>query len=416
MKEQVAYAGFWRRVVAVCIDVLVLMIPQSIFGSMIAMRLASGVDPILHDYAFALIAKYSSILIAWPYFALMESSYHQATLGKKVLGIYVTDTCGNRISFSRASGRFFGRFLSAIILSIGFLMAAFTAKKQALHDILASCLVVRKSESYTASKLHSSISTDDEQFYIIAQNEIETDTKRKGLWLKAYEAHPQDENLQRAAYLHYRVDQLHGEAKSKLPANPFHLKAIDKLKHFNEHPLAGVAVLCVIGVILGVGYWLKVEIKKAKKEYNEATFGGRYDDSWTIIRAPDSGWSADRVHVECIMPMSSSDIEWQTREAFLQSVRKKYPEYISWDDDILYERMVEKYPEYIPLIAENSAFSGEKVTHKNARMVCYKGSTIHIYDDVSKWSVTFDWAGIPDPDRIFIGASQMRIYKAPRKF
>ena len=81
---------------------------------------------------------------SWLYHAGMESSRHQATLGKKALGIIVTDMNGNRISFARANGRFFGKWVSGMIMNIGYLMAAFTEKKQALHDILAGCLVVMK--------------------------------------------------------------------------------------------------------------------------------------------------------------------------------------------------------------------------------------------------------------------------------
>jgi uncharacterized RDD family membrane protein YckC len=83
-------------------------------------------------------------MLNWIYYAALESSAWQATLGKKVLGLRVTDLAGNRISFARASGRFFGMILSGMILGIGFLMAGFTARKQALHDILAGCLVLRQ--------------------------------------------------------------------------------------------------------------------------------------------------------------------------------------------------------------------------------------------------------------------------------
>ena len=62
----------------------------------------------------------------------------------RLLGLKVTDLAGNRITFARASGRFFGKILSGMILGIGFLMAGFTARKQALHDILAGCLVLRQ--------------------------------------------------------------------------------------------------------------------------------------------------------------------------------------------------------------------------------------------------------------------------------
>ena len=79
----------------------------------------------------------------WLYFALMESSSKQATLGKMALGIRVTDVNGNRIGFGRATGRHFAKILSGLILGIGFLMAAFTEKKQALHDMIAGTLVVK---------------------------------------------------------------------------------------------------------------------------------------------------------------------------------------------------------------------------------------------------------------------------------
>jgi uncharacterized RDD family membrane protein YckC len=86
------------------------------------------------------------VLVAgnWLYHTMMESSRHQATIGKMALGIKVTDLNGNRISFARANGRFFGKLLSGAIMNIGYLMAAFTVQKQALHDILAGCLVVLK--------------------------------------------------------------------------------------------------------------------------------------------------------------------------------------------------------------------------------------------------------------------------------
>jgi uncharacterized RDD family membrane protein YckC len=74
----------------------------------------------------------------------MESSSSQATIGKMLMGIKVTDMDGKRITFGRASGRFFGKVLSKLILYIGFIMAAFTEKKQGLHDILAETLVLNK--------------------------------------------------------------------------------------------------------------------------------------------------------------------------------------------------------------------------------------------------------------------------------
>ncbi|MGB8524124.1 MAG: RDD family protein, partial [Candidatus Acidiferrales bacterium] len=86
-----------------------------------------------------------SIVMMWIYYAWMESSSHQGTLGKMALGLIVTDLEGRRISFARASGRYFAKIITSLIpLGIGYMMAGFTEKKQALHDIIASCLVLRK--------------------------------------------------------------------------------------------------------------------------------------------------------------------------------------------------------------------------------------------------------------------------------
>lgn len=79
---------------------------------------------------------------AWLYFSVFESSRLQATPGKLALGIRVTDLEGNRIGFGRATGRFFSKIVSGLILDIGYIMAAFTSRKQALHDMMAGTLVI----------------------------------------------------------------------------------------------------------------------------------------------------------------------------------------------------------------------------------------------------------------------------------
>jgi uncharacterized RDD family membrane protein YckC len=84
-----------------------------------------------------------SLLINAAYYGLMESSEKQATLGKMAMGLKVTDMEGNRITLVKALIRYFGKMLSGIILFIGYLMAAFTEKKQALHDIIAGTLVLK---------------------------------------------------------------------------------------------------------------------------------------------------------------------------------------------------------------------------------------------------------------------------------
>jgi uncharacterized RDD family membrane protein YckC len=85
------------------------------------------------------------LVLQWLYYAWMESSEHQATLGKMALGLIVTDLDDRRVSFARATGRFFAKIISGLIpLAIGYIMAGFTEKKQALHDMIASTLVLRK--------------------------------------------------------------------------------------------------------------------------------------------------------------------------------------------------------------------------------------------------------------------------------
>lgn len=137
------FAGFWRRFAAYVVDSLVLMIPQ--FAITLAFQKSEAL-------AFLL-----QMVLWWLYKATMESSDMQATLGKKALGIKVTDMYGERISFARATGRFCGMLLSAVPLGAGLIMAGVTRKRQALHDMLASALVVRASAS--ASQVREGIGT-----------------------------------------------------------------------------------------------------------------------------------------------------------------------------------------------------------------------------------------------------------------
>ena len=83
------------------------------------------------------------MLGSWVYESLMESASKQATLGKMVLGLKVTDMEGRRISFSRATGRHFAKIISGMIFAVGYIMAGFTQRKQALHDMIAGTLVQR---------------------------------------------------------------------------------------------------------------------------------------------------------------------------------------------------------------------------------------------------------------------------------
>src|ERR1700677_877989 len=92
-----------------------------------------------------LIAALLSAVVSWIYHAWMESSQYQGTLGKMALGLIVTDLNDQPVTFGRATGRFFAKIITGLIpLGIGYIMAGFTEKKQALHDMIASCLVLRK--------------------------------------------------------------------------------------------------------------------------------------------------------------------------------------------------------------------------------------------------------------------------------
>jgi uncharacterized RDD family membrane protein YckC len=80
----------------------------------------------------------------WLYFALLESSEWQGTAGKRILGLIVTDMEGRKVTFMRATGRYFAKFVTHFTFGIGYAMAGFTEKRQALHDMIASCLVLRR--------------------------------------------------------------------------------------------------------------------------------------------------------------------------------------------------------------------------------------------------------------------------------
>lgn len=138
------YAGFWKRFVAYIIDCFVLSIPALfiMFPIFIGLGAAEADEDTINVVSFIFQIMY--LLLSWPYFAFMESSAKQGTLGKMALGIKVTDGNGNRIGFGQATGRYFGKIISSLTCSIGYIMAGITSKKQALHDIMSDCLVIDK--------------------------------------------------------------------------------------------------------------------------------------------------------------------------------------------------------------------------------------------------------------------------------
>ena len=143
------YGGFWIRVVAFIIDAIIVRTaawPISMIFGLGGLAGTLGGLPhsgmglhLLGGGVVAVVVVFGS----WLYEAFMLSSPYQATLGKMIFGMKVTDLSGNRISFGRATGRHFAKWLSGIILGIGYIMVGFTERKQGLHDMLAGTLVRR---------------------------------------------------------------------------------------------------------------------------------------------------------------------------------------------------------------------------------------------------------------------------------
>ena len=160
------YAGFWLRVSPAVLDLLVLGFALLVFTSFVAiakdnpnafLQIRPTDPPSVVIAAFGKPALFLIlgffIVSSWLYYALLESSKWQGTLGKKFFGLYVTDGAGNRLTFGRASRRYFSGHFWLGVPSIGLLYfvtdcvcAGLTARKQALHDLIADCLVLRRDE------------------------------------------------------------------------------------------------------------------------------------------------------------------------------------------------------------------------------------------------------------------------------
>ncbi|MBL0741723.1 RDD family protein [Chryseolinea lacunae] len=154
------YAGFWLRFVAIIIDGIIVGIVQGvlimpvlgIFGLGIA-KSAQNLEAGDEAQALSMVAGIMALmgiaqLVFWViqilYHTLMESSKYQGSVGKIVLGLKVTDLEGNKLDFGKAFVRNLCKVVSGLILCIGYIMAGLTEKKQALHDMIASTLVVKK--------------------------------------------------------------------------------------------------------------------------------------------------------------------------------------------------------------------------------------------------------------------------------
>jgi len=142
------YAGFWLRAVAYLIDTVLISVtlglaasfyPGAFFKFPDAAATSLASLPQLTSLAFGI-----TIPVVWLYYAFFEASVWQATPGKRLLKLYVSDLNGRPITFARATMRYFAKVISGLTFLVGYFLAGFTEKKQALHDILTSCLVLRR--------------------------------------------------------------------------------------------------------------------------------------------------------------------------------------------------------------------------------------------------------------------------------
>lgn len=164
-KEPLRYAGFGLRLgsylidgVAITVVFYILILIMGLFGFAVIggvgalSDLESGGSP-SESAIIALVIAYFGmifllIIMYYLYFAIMESSKYQATLGKLAVGTIVTDMDGERISFGKALGRNLGKIISGMTCYVGYLMPLWTDKQQTLHDIMANCLVVEKPRDF----------------------------------------------------------------------------------------------------------------------------------------------------------------------------------------------------------------------------------------------------------------------------
>ena len=156
MANDTNYATFFQRLIAYIIDLILIGFIQTVFIApllgLLGIGLALGDDfsqsekvTFFSIFAGIGIAVYLVIFIlGWLYFALFESSAKQATPGKMALGIKVADTNGERLSFVKATLRYFGKYLSGMFMMIGYIIAGFTERRQALHDFIAGSIVLQK--------------------------------------------------------------------------------------------------------------------------------------------------------------------------------------------------------------------------------------------------------------------------------
>jgi uncharacterized RDD family membrane protein YckC len=156
------YAGLWRRLAAAIVDILALFLMLWMVnwasGSLLVQPIETfepGAGETVVGSTHVVPTGFGFIvgfIFSWLYFALLQSSPRQATLGKIMFGMVVTDLDGRPIGFLRATRRFLGKIVSILILFIGLIMIAFTARHQGLHDMIAGTLVLRQGMAPAAAR------------------------------------------------------------------------------------------------------------------------------------------------------------------------------------------------------------------------------------------------------------------------
>ncbi len=148
LSDDFVYGGFWWRFLAYLIDAIILSIGYWLVALVFGFNgwLFWGADYKYWAAAGVTIVVIYTVLTfiaPWLYYALMESSKFQGTIGKWALKMRVADEEGKQITFARATGRYFAKILSSLTLGIGYIMVAFTERKQGLHDILARTIILK---------------------------------------------------------------------------------------------------------------------------------------------------------------------------------------------------------------------------------------------------------------------------------
>src|SRR5713226_9906680 len=154
------YAGFWKRFAAYLIDFILLYSVEGVLAVGVVMMSPREINVVGILYGVINFQLVSAAL-AWAYFALFESSPMQATVGKYALGLYVSDLSGDPIGFWRATARYWLKMFSSLTLMVGWIIAAFTPQKQALHDLLAGTLVLRRVDGMAPVPNAAALNLDD---------------------------------------------------------------------------------------------------------------------------------------------------------------------------------------------------------------------------------------------------------------